>query len=143
MKRPLSVDDALIAALSESLREQHFTQGGNFGRALPAVLASITEIWEYAGDRPTLTVVFGAAFNMIGQYTKVCGARHPLVFAGLADAGDKIDGDGFYMAQVCLHESEQSVAILFNAKLPHSQIRWRSANGDRIIVVLPPEYDER
>jgi hypothetical protein len=107
------------------------------------VLASITEIWEYPDERPLMTVVFGAAFNQVGKHAKACGSRHPLVFAKLADAADKIDGDGFYMAQVCLRESEQSVAILFNAKLPHSQIRWRSANGDRIIVVLPPEYDKR
>jgi hypothetical protein len=100
---------------------------------LPQVILAISNTWQNQ-SRPYLAVVLGQAFAPGYERAKLCEEFHPLVRSGVADCGECFAGEyGF---------KRPAVAILLSDELAHSQIRWIDASGDRVIVVLPGEYDQ-
>jgi len=100
---------------------------------LPQVILAIRCTWQNQ-SRPDLAVVLGQAFASAYASAQLCEEYHPLVRKGLADLGDRFADEYGFKRPV--------VAILHSAELAHSQIRWLDASGDRVIVVLPAEYDQ-
>jgi len=127
-------ESALRDHLSEYAKG-HRIIAQNVALAVQGVFWTISQAWSPFDIIPPMAVIFGSPFTATPSGAPCGHARPDLVRDGLADAGD------LYIADVGDPQKGIGFAVLRDPAAPRSFLRILFPDGDRTVIILPPEYD--